>query len=501
MRILNGVRTDSSEVVKTNFPTEGNVNKMIKSGSGGSMLHVTQMGCCVGQQSLWSKRIEFGYSGRTLAFFKKGDLGAESRGFIKSSFFKGLKPSEFFFGAITGRDAMMDTSLRTPKSGYLYRRLVSALQDLKVEYDGTVRDASENIVQFIYGTDGKDVAKVHLKDDKISPGEAVGVVTAQSIGEASTQMVLNVFHHAGVAQMQVTLGLPRLIEILDARKQPSTPLMEIHLDSSHNNEKDARVIAEKIKEIKLKETISAVNLDFGNKKIEIELDSKALRTTHMGAQKVADKLSEGKFKVSLNNLKITVHTPDLEFKAMYKLKEKLKNAVISGVKGIPQVVVSKKERDYIIFAAGSNLKEVLEVKGVNKDKVFSNDIHDVKNVLGIEAARQTIINEIKNVIENQGLDINKRHLDLVADAMTYSGLVKGVTRMGIITDKASILARATFETPDKQFVNATIKGGKDELNSVIENILLNQPIPVGTGLPGLLVKVTGPLAKQQKSEK
>ena len=153
------------------------------------------------------------------------------------------------------------------------------------------------------------------------------------------------------------------------------------------------------------------------------------------------------------------------------------------------------------MTTGSNLKDVLEFKGINKSKVLSNDIHDVKEVLGVEAARQTIINEIRNVIDTQGLDINDRHLDLVADAMTSSGVVKGVTRMGIITDKASVLARATFETPDKQFVNATIKGAKDELKSVIENILLNQPIPVGTGLPGLLVKVTGPLARQQKSEK
>jgi DNA-directed RNA polymerase subunit A' len=501
MQILNGVRTDVSDVVKANFPVDGNVNKMIQSGSGGSILNVTQMGCCVGQQSFWSKRIGFGYSGRTLSFFRKDDLGPEARGFIKSSFLGGLKPSEFFFGAITGRDSLMDTALRTPKSGYLYRRLVSALQDLKVEYDGTVRDASENIVQFICGGDGKDVAKLHLKNDKVAAGEAVGVVTAQSFGEASTQMVLNVFHHAGVAQMQITLGLPRLIEILDARKQPSTPMMEIYLDRDHNNEKDSRVIAEKIKEVKLKEIISEVNLDFGNKRIEIELDNKALKSAHMGPQRVVDRLKDKKHKAVLKGMRIHVATPDLEFREMYKIKEKLKETIVSGVKGVAQVVVSKKDRDYVVLTSGSNLKDILEIKGVSKDKVYSNDLHDVKNVLGVEAARQTIINEIKGVIQNQGLDINERHLELVADAMTSSGIVKGVTRMGIITDKASILARATFETPDKQFVNATIKGSKDELNSVIENILLNQPIPVGTGLPGLLVKVTGPLAKEQKSQK
>ena len=109
-------------------------------------------------------------------------------------------------------------------------------------------------------------------------------------------------------------------------------------------------------------------------------------------------------------------------------------------------------------------------------------------------------NEVEKVLEGQGLDIDYRHLNLIADAMTSSGVVRGVTRMGIISHKSSIFARATFETPDKQFVNATIQGLRDELSSVIENIILNQPVPVGTGLPGLLVKVTGPLAKKEKSK-
>ena len=501
LQVLNGVRTEVGNIVKANFPQDGNVTKMIASGSKGSMLNITQIGCCVGQQSLWNQRIAFGYKDRTLSFFKKGDYGAAARGFIKSSFLQGLNPNEFFFGAITGRDSLMDTALRTPKSGYLYRRLVSALQDLKVEYDGTLRDASENIVQFAYGDDGKDVSKLHLKDDKIAAGEAAGVVTAQSFGEASTQMVLSVFHHAGVTQMQITLGLPRLIEILDARKQPSTPMMEIYLDKSCNNEKDSRILAEKIKEIKLKEIISEIGIDFGSKKIEIELDGKALKNVHVGVGKIVDKLKDKGFNVKGNDLRITMNVSELEFKDIYKLKEKLKETIVSGIKGIPQVVVSKRERDYVIVTSGSNMREILEVKGVDRDRVTSNDIHDVAKVLGIEAARSTIINEIKKVIEGQGIDINERHLKLVADAMTSSGIVKGVTRMGIITDKASILARATFETPDKQFVNATIQGGKDELNSVVENILLNQPIPVGTGLPGLLVSVTGPLAREQKSEK
>ena len=501
LQVLNEVRTDIGAIVKSNFPSNANINKMITPGAGGSMLNITQMACCVGQQSLWNKRISFGYNERTLSFFRKGDLSPESRGFIKSSYIDGLRPSEFFFGAITGRDSLMDTALRTPKSGYLYRRLVSALQDLKVEYDGTVRDASENIIQFVYGDDGKDVAKLHLKDSKIVPGEAIGVITAQSFGEASTQMVLRVFHHAGVSQFQVTVGLPRLIEILDARKQPSTPMMEICLDKEHNNEKDSKVVAEKIKEVTLQEIIDEITIDFANKKIEIILDSKALKLIHSGPQKIAERLEEKGFKLRNNDTKISINVSELDFKEIYKLKEKLKKTIISGIKGISQVVVVTRGRDYVVLTAGSNLKEIREFKGVDRDKIVSNDIHDTADVLGIEAARQTIVNEIKKVIESQGLDINERHLKLLADAMTSNGVVKGVTRMGIISEKASILARATFETPDKQFINATIQGGRDELKSVIENILLNQAIPVGTGLPGLLVEVTGPLVNKELDKK
>ena len=341
---------------------------------------------------------------------------------------------------------------------------------------------------------------MHLKENQVSPAEAVGVVTAQSFGEAATQMVLNVFHHAGVSEMQVTQGLPRLIEIMDARKKPSTPRMEIYLDKEFNDEKSSKTIAEKIKEFKLKEIASEVNIDFGSKKIDIVVDNKGLKEVHTSIGKIVERLNDKGFEVKGHDNKIVLNAGEIDFKALYKLKEKLKETIISGVKGLTQVVVAKRGKDYVIIASGSNLKDVLEVKGVDKTKVFSNDIHDVEQVLGIEAARKTIMNEIKAVIENQGIDINERHLKLVADAMTSIGSIKGFTRMGIISGKASILARATFETPDKQFINATLQGARDELDSVIENILLNQPIPIGTGLPGLIVQITGSLSKAHKKK-
>jgi DNA-directed RNA polymerase subunit A' len=496
LQALNGVRTDIGQSVKEEFPKDNPVNKMISSKAGGSMLNITQIACSVGQQVLGGKRIQFGYTDRTLSVFEKGDLSPKAGGFIYNSFMNGLRPEEFFFGAMTGRDGLMDTALRTPKSGYLYRRLANALQDLIMAYDGTVRDASNNIVQFVYGLDGLDVSAIH-KNEKVAPGEAIGVVTAQSFGESSTQMVLNVFHSAGVAEMQVTQGLPRIIEILDARKKPSTPVMEIFLDAKHNNEKDARVIAEKIKEVKLKEIVSEITIDFTDKKVQIDIDNASLRRTHMGLDKVIEVLNDKGFTVKKKGNGISLNLEDSLFREIYKTKEKIKEVILSGIKNISQVLVVKRDRDYVILTAGSNLKEIITFKGVNPDKTFTNDIHEISSVLGIEAARQSIIDEIKKVVSSQGLDIDMRHLMLVADTMTGSGVVKGITRMGIISDKSSVLARASFETPVKHFVQATKTGKKDRLASVIENIILNQPVPVGTGLPGLLVKVTGPLADQK----
>jgi DNA-directed RNA polymerase subunit A' len=495
---LNEVRTLTGDVVKQNFPEDNNVSKMILAKAKGSMLNVAQITCSVGQQVLNGRRIDFGYTQRTLPFFQRGDLSPKARGFIESSFMKGMEPTEFFFGAMTGRDGLMDTALRTPKSGYLYRRLANALQDLVVAYDRTIRDASQNIVQFTYGLDGLDVSNEH-KNEKIAPGEAIGVIAAQSFGESSTQMVLNTFHAAGVAEMQVTTGLPRLIEILDARKLPKTPAMEIYLDKASNNEKDARIVAEKIKEVKLKEIMSDIAIDFGTKKIKIGIDSSSLKRAHIGLDKAIEVLNEKGFaaeKSSSNEILLDMSKED--FKTIYRTKEKIKEVILSGAKKISQVLVVKRGKDYVILTAGSNLKDILKFKGINPDKVITNDIHEIGNVLGIEAARQAVINEINKVTGSQGLDIDKKHGMLVADTMTASGVVKGITRIGIISDKSSILARASFETPVKQFVQATKTGRKDKVASVIENVILNQPIPVGTGLPGLLVKVTGQLASKKK---
>jgi len=312
---------------------------------------------------------------------------------------------------------------------------------------------------------------------------------------------LRTFHFAGVTEMQVTQGLPRLIEIFDTRKKPSSPKMEIYLKKEYNNEKDARVFAEKIKEVTIEEIAAEINLNFSDKKIDIKFDKEALKHTHSTEKKVAERLNKIGFKVREKEDGISLNASDMSFKEIYKLKEKLKKTIISGIKDVKPVIIVKRENNFVVVTLGSNMKKIMEFKEVNPEKLISNDLYEMEEVFGIEASRQLIINEIYEVLNSQGLDIDMRHLKMVADAMTNTGDVKGVTRMGIIAQKSSILARATFETPVKQFVNATVKGAKDKLSSVIENIILNQPVPIGTGLPGLLVKVIGSLIKEESEKK
>ena len=149
----------------------------------------------------------------------------------------------------------------------------------------------------------------------------------------------------------------------------------------------------------------------------------------------------------------------------------------------------KREDEFVIVTAGSNLKDVMKLEYVDKTRTTTNDIFEIQALFGIEAARQAVINEVYNVIENQGLNVDIRHIMLIADVMSFSGKVRGITRYGVVSDKSSVLARASFETPIKHMVEAALTGEVDPLTSVVENVMINQAIPVGTGLPELISKV------------
>lgn len=329
---------------------------------------------------------------------------------------------------------------------------------------------------------------------QVSPGECVGVVSAESIGEPGTQMTLNTFHFAGVAEMNITMGLPRIIEILDGRKEITTPMMEIHLKKPYSQGKDLKKIALSIKETKLKDVATEFSINLTDMKIEIKLSPEKLQDIGMTAAGLLKALKGESKGVQIDVkegglLSVKLKGKDNGFNEIYKIKEKLKETYIKGVKGISQVLPVRKGDEFVIITAGSNLKKVLQLIAVEASTTTTNDIFEIEGVLGIEAARQAIIDEVFKVIENQGLNVDIRHLMLVADVMCAAGTVKGITRYGVVGEKSSVLARASFETPIKHIINAGLEGETDLLKSVVENVMLNQPIPVGSGLIKLITKV------------
>lgn len=327
-------------------------------------------------------------------------------------------------------------------------------------------------------------------DSKVDAGESVGIISAESIGEPGTQMTLNTFHFAGVSEMNVTVGLPRIIEILDGRKTIKTPLMEIYLHPPFNKGQGIKELAKKIKETSLGEVLKEVSMDVSAMSLEIYFSEELMNEYDLSIPKIAKILTKSLKQVTVKEesefITVKLGTKNSTLSALYKLKEKMKKVQVAGIKGITQVLPIKKGEEFIIMTAGSNMKDVFKREWCDTSRTTTNDIHQIQALLGVEAARQAIVNEVFKVIENQGLNVDIRHIMLVADTMCSSGNVRGITRYGVVSQKSSILAKASFETPIKHFVAAALTGEVDYLDSVVENVMLNQLIPAGTGLPRLI---------------
>jgi len=356
------------------------------------------------------------------------------------------------------------------------------------------------IIEELKETYGSNIPKKILdevleeyKKAAIEPGESVGLVSAESIGEPGTQMTLNTFHFAGVAEMNITLGLPRIIEILDGRSEITTPMMEVYLKKPYNQGKDIRKIASMIKEIKLKEVVAEFLINIVESGIEIKLDKKKMEILSITPAIISKALSKTikgfSIKEKEDGFALKAKNKEQGLNETYKLKEKLKEVYLRGIKDVSQVLPINRGDEFLIITAGSNLKDIFELEFIDENRTTTNNIVEISSFLGIEAARQAIINEVIRVIESQGLNVDIRHIMLVADTMCNTGYIRGVTRYGVVSEKASVLARASFETPIKHIINASMVGEVDSLNSVIENVMLNQPVPVGTGLPGLRIRI------------
>ncbi|CAN6207284.1 unnamed protein product [Urochloa humidicola] len=747
------------------FP-ENCLSLMTATGAKGGMVNMTQISSLLGQQALEGKRVPRMVSGKTLPCFPPWDTSSRAGGFICDRFLTGLRPQEYYFHCMAGREGLVDTAVKTSRSGYLQRCLIKCLESLKVSYDHTVRDVDGSIVQFHYGEDGVDVlkssflnkfkelidnknivfdkirgkkqdqllasdqneqtpefncyitelpkklineSKKFLKDSKekescdieeeellellkikyiyslVDPGEAVGVVAAQSIGEPSTQMTLNTFHLAGRGEMNVTLGIPRLKEILmTASANIGTPVMrcpmlegktradaervaakfskvcvahivekievctvpfynsnghvstlyklhmklypqelyplsdltvdecqetlrtvfvdamehaiEKHLDLLHkineiravkvqdtegslsnggeesemrhadgedtgmsdgddeNDDDDLGTDAEKRKrqekdemeydddteneegvnseseeEAKIKRQSQKDTAESDDDLQETEEENKTSKSAMTSADDVSYSSKKGanskdRHKASKVQEKIQIEGKSDEHKqdqVTHKRRKKQKRTVHVDCKDLdfeihyafhdePHILlaqIAQKTAKTIFVKAYNNIDKCsvpkegppsLETAGVNFEllwnledhikikEIRSNDIDAMLKTYGVEAARATIVEEVKGVFSVYGIEVDPRHLSMIADFMTFDGGYRPMNRLGMGQFSTSPFGKMTFETATKFIVEAATHGEADLLESPSASICLGKPAKVGTGVFGLL---------------
>ena len=331
-------------------------------------------------------------------------------------------------------------------------------------------------------------------ETRVDPLDPVGTVSAQSIGEPGTQMTMNTFHYAGVAEIDVTQGLPRLIELVDARKTPDTPMMTVHLEGEYATDREkAHEVVWSIEATRIL-ALGDVSTNVADMLVRIDLNDDTLLErwpTHTDPSEVAGIIAET-IEDSLgvdtrqSGTVIEFGPSEPSYRELLQLVERLREIVFKGIEEIERVVIRKEEIDgdeeFVLYTEGSAFGDALDIEGVDASRTTCNNIHEIYRNLGVEAARETIIDETKNTLEEQGLDdVNVRHLMLVADIMTNNGEIDSIGRHGISGSKDSVLARAAFEVTVNHLLDAAIHGEYDELDGVIENVIAGKPISLGTG--------------------
>ena len=360
---------------------------------------------------------------------------------------------------------------------------------------------------------------------EVDPHESVGIVAAQSIGEPGTQMTLRTFHYAGVAEMNVTLGLPRLIELVDARRVPSTPMMTVHVDRKVKNDRaavqkialqievttvpDVASIGTVIEDLKVVVSPQAALLEARGVK-RADLESALLLNLDPRLFEVKPGSGSGETRSIEIHLKESAAgatksrkeelVEEMPFKKLLIASEEAKGIQIKGVTGIRRALIRKEKDEYVIYTEGSNLEGVIEIPGVDAVRTTTNSVFEIYRVYGVEAARAALIYEANRTLAEQGLGVDIRHLMLVSDVMTNEGDIRAIGRHGISGKKTSVLARAAFEITAAHLLRAAVTGEVDELKGVAENIIVGQPITLGTGAVNLVYRPLGATGTVTKVE-
>lgn len=613
LKELSSIRESAGRSCKNELLPSNPALIMAQCGSKGSLINVSQMVACVGQQAIRGQRVCDGYNGRSLPHFNYGDKSPVAKGFVSNSFFSGLTTIEFFFHTMAGREGLLDTAVKTAETGYMQRRLVKALEDVVSHYDGSVRNSNGEVVQLVYGDDGMDPAEIdsisnysrvpidinHLlqhslasvparneisltiaaainqiefitskwsktiadefKSDlktlinnyltayrncfnrrrttrlcptneltrltasqlnsflslcwqkynraRVEPGTAVGAICAQSVGEPATQMTLKTFHFAGVASMNITQGVPRIKELINANVTVSTPIIRVELMDPYDPEL-ARRTKMRLELTTLGQICSCMKEVFETDGcfVELVLDLNRIRLLRLdiNMDQICDVISQ-KLKIGHDRFRRATKANGKEsqdvlqidvsenIQSSWHLRESLSKIPIKGISTVKRAMIRTKSDDsgkdiYYIVIEGEGLRDVMATYGVAFECAISNNVMEVAQVLGIEAAREVIIREIKETMEGHGIGIDDRHLKLLADNMTYKGRVLGYTRHGMSKMKESALMLASFERTADHLFEAAYYGQKDPIAGVSESIISGTPIRLGTGFFDLLYK-------------
>ena len=594
-RTLNRIRDSVGLNIKNALSANHGMKCMADAGSKGSMINMSQIAGCVGQQNVQGKRIADGFRGRTLPHFARGENAPRARGFIEASYFDGLGPCEFFFHAMAGREGLIDTACKTATTGYTERRLVKSMENFKVEYDWTVRDSWGNVIQFRYGDDGYDAAHLrtcrvvaglpphlesgdewtelletplpedglypvdieeliwnavpgpsrldpretvsgystlfdpgdprwnayvlhslswhrmvflglgreevksivdnvrHQRDGAMAPaGEMVGVLAAQSIAEPATQMTLNTFHFTGVSSKDITLGVPRLLELLNCTRVQKTPSMTLHPRSETVPNLESRYLRQHVDEFSVRYGEIGTEAWLGD---YVQVDVTGLWVVKWSLRDFAGCLEEVARFCRKSVPCIVLHSgraptgplmyiiidapPDAIREVRAAAHDLLDLSYTGGLVGVTRVF---RDDGGTLETEGVNLYGSLYYDCFDHCNTVCNDIHATLKVLGIEAARQVLIREVHKVISFDGSYINIRHILLLADAMTHLGHLSPITRNGFHRDNPSVLSQCTFEKTVHALVDGALKGQRDPLAGVSENIIMGNLAPMGSGM-------------------
>ena len=377
------------------------------------------------------------------------------------------------------------------------RRRLTRLVERADDDEGVETEAVETLRRAVEGDVVwkriESIETVEPTDEHVYDFSVAGLDTFTTAQGVVTHNTMNTFHYAGVAEIDVTQGLPRLIEIVDARKEPDTPMMTVHLEDEYATDREkAREVVWKIEATTVL-SIGDISIDVAGMEVRVDFDSDMLDERNLTVAEIAEKIDDKLgVEVTEGESSVSFGPSSNSYRQLLQYVEELREIVFKGIEGIDRVVIRKEENDeYVLYTEGSEFKKVLRVEGVDSTRTRTNNIHEIQNALGIEAARNAIVDEMRSTLEEQGLEVDIRHIMLVADAMTTTGDIESIGRHGISGSKGSVLSRAAFEVTVNHLLDAAVHGEDDELNGVTENVIVGQPIKIGTGDVELVVGKPG----------